>query len=173
MRIVGEFGHGQGAVVRSFNWVTYDERVGWPTIRNEMAERVRAHDWAPPLGPVDAWPRSLKTATNICLSSAFASFVWWGPNQSRSTIMRRSPSYWRSTPLRSLRPHAKLGRRLGGDQLAGGARRQHGGAGARRGHAYGPRPRGRRGAAYFTFSYSALHRVVRLSQELNAKESHG
>ena len=45
-----------------------------------MAERIRAHDWArTPLGPIDAWPQSLKTAVDLCLGSAFAGFVWWGP----------------------------------------------------------------------------------------------
>jgi diguanylate cyclase (GGDEF)-like protein/PAS domain S-box-containing protein len=47
--------------------------------RGEMAERIRNIDWsASPLGPVEAWPQSLKTALEIVLSSRYAMFVWWG-----------------------------------------------------------------------------------------------
>ena len=49
---------------------------GW----GEMAARVRAHDWSrTPLGPMDGWPQSLRTAVGICLNSRFPMFVWWGP----------------------------------------------------------------------------------------------
>jgi signal transduction histidine kinase len=45
-----------------------------------MARRIRAHDWAAtPLGPIAAWPQSLRTAVDLCLGSAVASCVWWGP----------------------------------------------------------------------------------------------
>jgi diguanylate cyclase (GGDEF)-like protein/PAS domain S-box-containing protein len=45
----------------------------------EMAERIRRIDWSTtPLGPVEAWPQSLKTALEIVLSSRYAMFVWWG-----------------------------------------------------------------------------------------------
>jgi PAS domain S-box-containing protein len=45
-----------------------------------MAARMRAFDWSStPLGPMAAWPQSLKTAVDICLGSGFASYVWWGP----------------------------------------------------------------------------------------------
>jgi PAS domain S-box-containing protein len=44
-----------------------------------MAGLARAHDWAAtPLGPVEAWPQSLRTAVDTCLGSGFASYVWWG-----------------------------------------------------------------------------------------------
>src|SRR5436309_14514972 len=46
----------------------------------EMAERVRAFDWAAtPLGPLESWPQSLLVAVGICLNSRFPTFVWWGP----------------------------------------------------------------------------------------------
>jgi signal transduction histidine kinase len=37
-------------------------------------------DWAhSPLGPPESWPPALRTAVDISLGSAFANFVWWGP----------------------------------------------------------------------------------------------
>src|SRR5688572_18789602 len=50
----------------------------WPIGDSEMAERIRTHDWAAtPLGPIESWPPSLHTVVDICLGSAFASFVLW------------------------------------------------------------------------------------------------
>ena len=47
---------------------------------SEMAARCRAHDWAStPLGPVSAWPQSLRTAASLVLGHAFPSVVLWGP----------------------------------------------------------------------------------------------
>jgi PAS domain S-box-containing protein len=47
----------------------------------EMAARVGALDWSrTPLGPMDGWPQSLRTAVGICLNSRFPMFVWWGPD---------------------------------------------------------------------------------------------
>lgn len=52
----------------------------FPRGGGEMASRIAAHDWAAtPLGPIEAWPQSLRTAVEICLASGFASYVWWGP----------------------------------------------------------------------------------------------
>ncbi len=46
----------------------------------EMAERCRAFDWAAtPLGPVEQWPQSLRTAAQLTLASIFPSIVLWGP----------------------------------------------------------------------------------------------
>lgn len=45
-----------------------------------MAAQVAAYDWSTtPLGPMQAWPQSLRTSVNICLNSRFPMFVWWGP----------------------------------------------------------------------------------------------
>ena len=45
----------------------------------EMGERMRAHDWSRTvLGPAALWPRSLKTAVRIMLTSRQPMFVWWG-----------------------------------------------------------------------------------------------
>ena len=46
----------------------------------EMAERCRNFDWSKtPLGPVDQWPVSLRTAAAIVLRSGFPSILVWGP----------------------------------------------------------------------------------------------
>ena len=46
----------------------------------EMWSITRAYDWkSSPLGPVDDWPQSLKTAVHILLSSRFSMWMAWGP----------------------------------------------------------------------------------------------
>ena len=46
----------------------------------EMAERCRNFDWSKtPLGPVDQWPVSLRTAAAVVLRSGFPSILVWGP----------------------------------------------------------------------------------------------
>jgi PAS domain S-box-containing protein len=45
----------------------------------EMGERIRAFDWSStPVGPMERWPQSLKTAVQILLGSRYPMFVWWG-----------------------------------------------------------------------------------------------
>ena len=45
----------------------------------ELGELMRRYDWtASPLGPVAGWPRALKTAVRIMLTSRQPMFVWWG-----------------------------------------------------------------------------------------------
>ncbi len=45
----------------------------------EMGERMRSCDWSRTLlGPVDAWPQSLKTSVSTCMNSRFAILIWWG-----------------------------------------------------------------------------------------------
>jgi len=52
----------------------------WPAGDGEMAHLVREHDWAAtPLGPIEAWPQSLRTVVDLCLGSTFPNYVWWGP----------------------------------------------------------------------------------------------
>jgi hypothetical protein len=44
-----------------------------------MGARIRAFDWSQtPVGPVDAWPQTLKTAVSICLGSRYPIVIWWG-----------------------------------------------------------------------------------------------
>ncbi len=46
----------------------------------EIGRDFAAVDWAAtPLGPVDVWPQSLRTAVDILLSSRFAMWMAWGP----------------------------------------------------------------------------------------------
>ena len=45
----------------------------------EMAGRIRSFAWADtPLGSLDGWPQSLKTASRIMLTSRQPMFIWWG-----------------------------------------------------------------------------------------------
>jgi signal transduction histidine kinase len=45
----------------------------------EMSALVRGFDWAvTPLGPIEAWPTSLRTTVGIMLHSPQAMFLWWG-----------------------------------------------------------------------------------------------
>jgi PAS domain S-box-containing protein len=45
----------------------------------EMGERIRRFDWSKtPLGPIEHWSQSLKTAVRIMLGSRYQMFVWWG-----------------------------------------------------------------------------------------------
>jgi signal transduction histidine kinase/DNA-binding response OmpR family regulator len=46
----------------------------------EMGQRIRAYDWsATPLGPVETWPQSLKSAVSILLPSKAQIILFWGP----------------------------------------------------------------------------------------------
>ncbi len=46
-----------------------------------MGELIRARDWAAtPLGAPESWPPVLRSALRICLSSAFPTAIYWGPD---------------------------------------------------------------------------------------------
>ena len=46
----------------------------------EMRALCRAFDWgSTPLGPVEAWPHSLRTTAGIVLGSRNPMFLFWGP----------------------------------------------------------------------------------------------
>ena len=48
--------------------------------RGEMADRTRAFPWEQtPLGPLAAWPVSLRSAAALVLESRFPMTLWWGP----------------------------------------------------------------------------------------------
>jgi signal transduction histidine kinase len=54
--------------------------AGFPAEGGEMGRLIRSFDWAStPLGPIQAWPQSLRTAVNICVDSGFPVLLWWGP----------------------------------------------------------------------------------------------
>jgi PAS domain S-box-containing protein len=45
-----------------------------------MGELIVAHDWAAtPVGPIDGWSHSLRTAVGICVTSRHPMVIWWGP----------------------------------------------------------------------------------------------
>lgn len=47
--------------------------------KGEMAEAIRTHDWSEtPLGDIENWPQSLKTALGICLRCPSPVAVYWG-----------------------------------------------------------------------------------------------
>ncbi|MBA1157152.1 PAS domain-containing sensor histidine kinase [Microvirga mediterraneensis] len=44
-----------------------------------MGERIRHHDWAStPVGRIETWPHSLRTAVSIMLHSKFPTYMLWG-----------------------------------------------------------------------------------------------
>jgi PAS domain S-box-containing protein len=46
-----------------------------------MGALMRAYDWSStPVGPVAAWPQSLRTAIGVVLNSRHPMFIWWGPD---------------------------------------------------------------------------------------------
>lgn len=46
----------------------------------EMARLIESLDWThSPLGPIELWPQSLRTALNIILRSRFQLAIYWGP----------------------------------------------------------------------------------------------
>ena len=46
---------------------------------NEMGELMRPYDWSSsPVGPVDSWPQSLRTAVSILLDSRYPMYIAWG-----------------------------------------------------------------------------------------------
>src|SRR5262245_43377666 len=51
----------------------------WLTRGGEMGERTRAFDWSEtPVGPIEDWPQSLKTAVFIMLTTQYPMLIWWG-----------------------------------------------------------------------------------------------
>ena len=54
-------------------------RADWLTGGGEMGRLIRERDWSrTPVGPVDTWPQSLKTAVSISLGSRHPIVIWWG-----------------------------------------------------------------------------------------------
>src|SRR6267142_4191138 len=52
----------------------------WPVGGGEMGALIRAKDWSKTgLGPIESWPRSLRTMLGVVLGSRFPMLLWWGP----------------------------------------------------------------------------------------------
>src|ERR1044071_3546870 len=48
----------------------------------QMGELMRSIDWSKtPVGPVESWSQSLKTALSILLKQRTAVFIFWGPER--------------------------------------------------------------------------------------------
>src|SRR2546425_10721207 len=46
----------------------------------ETAALMRTVDWsATPLGPVESWPPTLRSALSVCVGSPVPMMIWWGP----------------------------------------------------------------------------------------------
>ncbi|MDQ6629699.1 MAG: ATP-binding protein [Pseudomonadota bacterium] len=57
-----------------------NQKRDWIAGGGEMGALVRSLDWSKTaLGPLDAWPQSLRTIVSTCLSSRFPILIWWGP----------------------------------------------------------------------------------------------
>src|SRR5947208_3976780 len=51
-----------------------------PLFVGETGALMRAIDWsATPLGPVERWPLTLRSALSVCLDSPLPMMIWWGP----------------------------------------------------------------------------------------------
>ncbi len=56
------------------------EQVSFLSGGGEMGALIRAKDWSiTPLGPVDEWPQSLRTAVSILMDSGYPMYIAWGP----------------------------------------------------------------------------------------------
>jgi PAS domain S-box-containing protein len=57
----------------------------------EMARLIRTKNWAEtPLGPIESWPQSLRTAVSLCVASNFPISIAWGPKH----IQIYNDGYW-------------------------------------------------------------------------------
>ncbi len=58
-----------------------ERSLDWVAGGGEMGALVRSLDWSKTaLGPLGAWPQSLRTIVSTCLSSRFPILIWWGPD---------------------------------------------------------------------------------------------
>ena len=50
------------------------------SVKGDTARLIREHDWtSTPLGPIETWPQSLKTATGLLLAAPIPIVMLWGP----------------------------------------------------------------------------------------------
>lgn len=63
-----------------FGVIKQQAKTQWLTGGGEVGELIRSKDWSTtPLGPIEDWPQSLRTAVSLCLSSTFPILIAWGP----------------------------------------------------------------------------------------------
>ena len=59
---------------------TQPTEMEWLARGGEMGRRTLDFDWAAtPVGPMERWPQSLKTALVIMLTTRYPMLIWWGP----------------------------------------------------------------------------------------------
>jgi PAS domain S-box-containing protein len=57
----------------------------------EMGKLIGSMDWShSPLGPIDGWPQSLRTAVSLCLATEFPILLAWGPRH----VLIYNDGYW-------------------------------------------------------------------------------
>lgn len=98
---------------------------GWEFLRGggEMGRRIRATDWSStPLGDPAQWPRGLKTAVRIMLTSRQQKFVWWGPELINLYNDHYAPALGARHPQALGRPAAEVWTEIW-DQIGPRARR--------------------------------------------------
>jgi PAS domain S-box-containing protein len=70
--------------VNEFNGTTPNGEFDFIASNGEMARLIRLKDWsATPLGPIQSWPQSLRTAVSLCLASNFPIDIIWGPEHTQ------------------------------------------------------------------------------------------
>src|SRR5438094_3003259 len=78
-RMLGPPGSGPGDE-RSAHGGASPGLVADPLFVGETGALMRAIDWsATPLGPVERWPLTLRSALSVCLDSPLPMMIWWGP----------------------------------------------------------------------------------------------
>jgi len=75
--------------------------LGFLAAPGAMAGLIAAHDWsATPLGPLDAWPQSLRTTVSLMLNSSHPIWIGWGPeatflyNDAYVEVLSRAKHPW-------------------------------------------------------------------------------
>ncbi|HEY9825425.1 MAG TPA: ATP-binding protein [Stenomitos sp.] len=63
---------------------TASEATDWLVGSSKMGQLIAAKDWSKsPLGAIEHWPQSLRTALSLCLSSNFPINLIWGPERTQ------------------------------------------------------------------------------------------
>ena len=76
LNLVSADGHGSAADTHKKESVQSD----WLQAPGNLASRIWEFDWSKtPLGPLQAWPQSLRTAVNLMLNSQHPIWIGWGP----------------------------------------------------------------------------------------------
>lgn len=84
----------------------------FPGNRSATANIVRTFDWgSTPVGPIDAWPASLRTAVGLVLDAKIIKVLMWGPeltsfyNDSYAEFLGAEVSHGIGRPYPEFRPH--------------------------------------------------------------------